>query len=463
MKRTPEVMDVWLDSGTMPFSQYHWPFENAEKFEKQFPADFICEAVDQTRGWFYTLSAVSTIIKNHTPYKNVISVGHVLDEKGKKMSKSLGNIVVPNEAFSKFGADVVRYYFYCVNQPGEPKLFSEKEVTSISRNLFLTLWNVFSFFSTYASIDNFVPTSSAISNQNDSSAGDKPHFISENILDKWILAKYQKLTNEVVESLDKYDPYKASNLIVDFVGELSTWYVRRSRRRFWKSENDNDKLSAYETLYYVLMGSIRLLAPFTPMFSEFIYGYLKQENDPESIHLTEYPKVQEFDHLVLDDMETSRKIVEAGLSQRAEAKIKVRQPLSSLTYFGKKLKTELENIIIEEVNVKKVEFSQEKSDKKIMLDLEITPELKIEGAARDLIRNIQSLRKKSNFQVEDRIYVYYQTDSQFVLEMFKKMSSTIGKEVLASKIENTSADVEGEEEFSINDNKVWIGISRIKK
>jgi len=448
MKRTSEVMDVWLDSGTMPFSQYHWPFENKETFEKQFPAEFICEAVDQTRGWFYTMLAVSTLIKNETPYKNVISVGHVLDEKGKKMSKSLGNIVKPEEAFQKFGADVVRYYFYAVNQPGEPKLFSEKEVVSLSRNLFLTLWNVFSFFMTYASIDDFKPTGKVK---------------IDNILDKWIMAKYQKLVNDVTKSLDQYDPYHASNSLIEFTTELSTWYVRRSRRRFWKSENDSDKLSAYETLYQVLNGMTKLLSPFAPMFADLLHSHLKSNSDPISVHLTEYPEVSEHDKKVILDMERARKIVEAGLSARAEAKIKVRQPLQSIGYYGEKLSPDLEEILADEINVKEVKNLTEKSENVVKLDLNITPELEREGQARELVRNIQSLRKKSGFEVEDRIELYFQTESTVLIEMMKKMQEIIAKEILAEKIENIKAETEGEEEFSISGEKIWIGVSRVKK
>ena len=445
MKRTSEVMDVWLDSGTMPFSQYHWPFENKEKFEEQFPADFICEAVDQTRGWFYTLLAISTIIKGETPFKNVISVGHVLDEKGKKMSKSLGNVIVPKDAFDKYGADVIRYYFYAVNQPGEPKLFSDKEVISLSRNLFMTLWNVFSFFMTYASIDNFVSTGK---------------IDSKNVLDRWILAKFQELVNSTTESLDKFDPYRSSNAIIDFIGELSTWYVRRSRRRFWKSENDNDKLSAYETLHHVLVGTTKLIAPFTPMFSDTLYGYLKKETGPSSVHLEAYPSTLEFDNNVLVNMMQVRKIVEAGLSSRAEAKIKVRQPLQSLTYFGAKLGKDLEEIISEEVNVKEVIHLEEKSGSLVLLDLNISSELKMEGMARDLIRNIQSLRKKSGFQVENRIEVFYDSSNELVLSTMSKMSDIIAKEVLANSIANERIEVEGEEEFKVENETIWIGIKR---
>jgi len=444
MKRTPEVMDVWLDSGCMPFAQYHFPFENKELQESQYPADFICEGVDQTRGWFYTLLAMSTLIKGDTSFKNVICTGLVLDSKGKKMSKSKGNIVSPKEAFDKYGADLVRFFFYTVNQPGEPKLYNEKEVITLSRNLFMTLWNVYSFFMMYASIDNFVPTGK---NK------------SENVLDQWILAKLQELVNETTKSLDNIDPYKPANQMIEFINELSTWYVRRSRRRFWKSESDTDKNSAYETLYFVLVELAKLLAPFTPMFAEAIYQELKQETDAESVHLLDYPAVATVDTAVLEQMAFARKVVEEGLAKRAEVKIKIRQPLSTLTYAGKALSAELEEMIAEEVNVKGV-VNDEKGE--LSLDTEITKELKIEGMSRDIIRNIQALRKNSGFQVEDRIVLNYDSQSAILTEVMTTLGDNIAKEVLATGFASGRIDFEGEGEYELDGEKIWIGISRAK-
>lgn len=447
MKRTSEVMDVWLDSGAMPFAQYGWPNGDVKIFEEQFPADFICEAVDQTRGWFYTLLALSTIIKDAPAYKNVISVGLVMDEKGKKMSKSLGNIVMPKEAFDKFGADVVRYYFYSVNQPGETKLFSEKEIVSISRNLFLTLWNVYSFFATYAVVDKFTPAGK---------------LTSENILDKWILSKLAETIRTVEESLDKYDPYNASNTIIDYITELSTWYIRRSRRRFWKSENDQDKNNAYETLYFVLIETTKLLAPFTPMFAEAIYQGLKNENDPESVHLAEFAMKIECDHRVLEEMAAVKEIVSLGLSQRAEAGIKVRQPLQTLSYKGKKIDQELEEIVKDEINVKEIKFV-EKLKEQVQIDTIITEELKTEGIARELIRRIQSLRKKSQLNVEDRINLCFQTKSKNILHAFEKFEELISREVLAEGVKNNVSDLKHSEEIKIDLELATIAIERLNK
>jgi isoleucyl-tRNA synthetase len=442
MTRTPEVMDVWFDSGAMPFAQYHQPFENEELFQSQYPAKFICEAIDQTRGWFYTLLAISTALRGDTSFESVISTGHVLDARGKKMSKSKGNIVVPNEAFEKYGADVVRMFFYSVNQPGEPKLFIEKEVLSLSRNLFLTLWNVYSFFMTYATIDKWEPRSLEIPK-------------SDNVLDKWIFAKLQELINETNQALDNLDPYKPSNQIIDFVGELSTWYVRRSRRRFWKSENDGDKNAAYDTLYYVLCTLSKILAPFTPMFAETLYQGLKSDQMPQSVHLTSFPESRENDKAVLESMKKTREIVETGLSKRAEAKIKIRQPLQSLSYTGG-LDQALEEIIAEEVNVKAVIAGS----KETSLDTNITEQLKLEGLSRELIRNIQALRKNSGFEVEDRITLCYQTDSASIQKMFTAFKDLIAKEVLANAIEPSKCEAEGSSDVELDSEKIWIGISR---
>jgi isoleucyl-tRNA synthetase len=245
--------------------------------------------------------------------------------------------------------------------------------------------------------------------------------------------------------------------IVDFVAELSTWYVRRSRRRFWKSESDSDKNSAYETLFAVLTGLSRLIAPFSPMYAEHLYLGLKQDGDPQSIHLTDFPLTKDVDEKIISDMDLARKVVEAGLAARAEAKIKVRQPLSSLKYFGEKLAEEYELIIAEEVNIKKVENSGEKSEKLVELDTEIPKELKIEGLSRELIRNIQDLRKKTGLQVEDRIVLKYRTDSEILEEVFKIMGKVIGKEVLANQIlilENNG------EQYFVGEEEIWFSVEK---
>ncbi len=447
MKRAPEVIDVWFDSGSMPYAQYHYPFENKELFQSQFPADYICEAVDQTRGWFYTLLAISTMISNIPSYKNVISTGHVLDGRGQKMSKSKGNIVVPDEAFDKFGADVIRFFFYSVNKPEEPKLFIEKEVLAVSRNLFLTLWNVYSFFVTYAEIDKFVPSGK---------------LESDNVLDQWIQSKLNKLIGEVTKNLDHYEPYSAAILLMEFTNELSTWYVRRSRRRFWKSENDTDKSSAYETLYFVLKKLSILLAPFAPMYAELIYQGLRLEGDEDSVHLAEYPKAKSFDKEILSEMERVRKIVETGLSERMNAGIKVRQPLAELSYPGQKLEKQFEEIIADEVNVKKI--INKKETKKVTLETVLTKELISEGLAREVVRKIQDARKKAGFEIADRIELNFETKDKDLAEVIEKTwNGYITKETLATKVEpGKRAKLDYNEEATINDIPMWVGLTRVK-
>ncbi len=448
MKRTPEVIDCWFDSGSMPYAQYHYPFENQELFNNQFPADFICEAIDQTRGWFYTLLAISTIVSGEPAYKNVISTGHVLDAKGQKMSKSKGNVIVPDEALEKFGADVVRFFMYSVNKPEEPKLFIEKEVLSVSRNLFMTLWNVYSFFMLYAEIDDFKP---------------KGKNLSNNILDKWILEKLNELTHNIVKGLDHYDPYKPSNLITEFVQELSTWYVRRSRRRFWKSENDVDKNSAYETLYDVLKQLSILLAPFTPMFAERLYAGLKQPQDPPSVHLCEYPRSRQLNQEILVNMAQTREIVEEGLSQRKQFGIKVRQPLSLLKYNLKSLDSELEEIIREETNIKAITFDSGLTEK-VVIDRQITKELADEGLARELVRKIQDMRKKANFNVSDRIEIAFKTkDSNLEAVILKTWNDYLTRETLCQRIASSiDENMDYSEEAEIEGKKIWIGLKRVK-
>jgi isoleucyl-tRNA synthetase len=452
MKRTPEVIDVWFDSGSMPYAQYHYPFENKELQQNQYPADYICEAVDQTRGWFYTLHAISTLVSNSPAYKNVISTGHVLDEKGQKMSKSKGNIIAPDDAFQRYGADVVRYFFFSVNKPEEPKLFIEKEVLAVSRNLFLTLWNVYSFFVMYAEIDKFKPTGKL-----------KP----ENVLDRWVISKFNELVKEVTKSMDKYDPYRPSMALIDFVNELSTWYVRRSRRRFWKSENDNDKGQAYETLYHVLKGLAALLAPFTPMYAEVLYQGLRQKDDPESVHLLDYPAAGEVDKGLLEAMKDTRTLVSFGLESRARTGIKVRQPLKTLKAIVKhQISDEMKELIKEEVNVKEVEIEvkREVPHPEAHLDTEITKELAQEGLARESVRTIQEMRKKAGFEVADRIEVFFETKEERLLEVFTgDWREYIRKETLAVNITPEKVEeLDYNEDAVLEKQQIWVGLKRKK-
>ncbi|MDD4769151.1 MAG: isoleucine--tRNA ligase, partial [Eubacteriales bacterium] len=347
MTRVTEVIDCWFDSGSMPFAQYHYPFENQELFASQFPADFICEAIDQTRGWFYSLLAISTFIKGVAPYKRVLVNDLILDKEGKKMSKSRGNTVNPIELFDKFGADAVRWYLIYVSPAWTPTRFDVDGVSEVLSRFFGTLRNVYTFFALYANTDELDP---------------REFFVPENKrpeLDRWIISKYNNLVRTVKEDMDAYDLTRAVRHIQDFVVEdLSNWYIRRARRRFWASELDDDKRAVYNTTYEVLVGIAKLIAPYAPFTAEELYRNLT--NDPLSVHLTDYPQSQArlIDANVEERMDLARSLVGLGRSAREQVKIKVRQPLNKILVAGKnkKLLIGLVPLIAEELNVKQVEF-----------------------------------------------------------------------------------------------------------
>lgn len=459
MTRTPEVMDVWFDSGSMPLAQFLYPNgateEDKQKIEggKVFPADYISEAIDQTRGWFYTLHAIATLLNKAgkvptgNAYKNVICLAHILDKHGKKMSKSRGNVVEPMEVMDQYGADMLRWMLFTINQPGMPKKFDIKGMQDIMNRVFRMLWNSYSFFVMYAEIDNFQPT---ISNK-------QPRV--KNLLDKWILSELNVLVKNVDEKLENYDIYAAAKSIESYIDNLSNWYIRRSRKRFWKSENDTDKNEAYATLHHVLVTLSQLMAPFTPFVAEEIYRNLTGE---ESVHLSDFPAVDEkmIDEKLNEQMNAAREIVSAGLQKRAEAKIKVRQPLASATVFVELL-PELEEIIREELNVKKLvkgELGYQGKQGDVILDAEITEELKLEGQAREVIRAIQEMRKSAGFEVDNRINICYNGLSK----VFGKFGDLIAKETLSQALnEGKMAEADLEKDFTIDNESVIIGIKRV--
>ncbi len=355
MQRVPDLIDVWFDSGAMPFAQWHYPFENQQKFEEQFPADYICEAVDQTRGWFYSLHAISTLLMNSVSYKNVICLGLILDGDGKKMSKSLGNIVDPWDVIKVNGADAFRWYLYTATPPGQERRFSSELVSYVVRDFTLTLWNVYSFFVTYANLDKWTPSPGLAEGQGLSSLSS---------LDKWLLSELNVLVREVTAGYENYDVPRATRPIQDFVEKLSTWYLRRSRRRFWKSESDSDKQAAYSTLYAALVTVAKLLAPAMPFLAEELYQNLVREVDaaaPESVHLARWPEVDSarIDESLNRDMALVMKLVSLGHSARQRANRKVRQPLAQAA-FSVGNTTErgavetFADLIADELNVKKV-------------------------------------------------------------------------------------------------------------
>ena len=352
MTRVPDLIDVWFDSGSMPVAQWHYPFENQEMFKKQFPADFICEAVDQTRGWFYTLHAISTLLFDQECFKNVICLGLVVDANGQKMSKSRGNVIDPWDVLNESGADAFRWYFYTSAPPDAERRFAPSMVKDVVKNFTLTLWNVYSFFVTYANLDKWKPAVGQIGN------------LSYNNLDKWLLSSLNALVRDVTEAYETYDVPGATRPIEAFVEALSTWYLRRSRRRFWKSESDTDKQAAYSTLYTALVTLVKLLAPAMPFLSEEMYQNLVctvSPRAPESVHLIQWPKANKalIDESLNRDMTLVMKLVSLGHSARQKANRKVRQPLAEAAFSvgnadERQAVEKYGELMSDELNVKKV-------------------------------------------------------------------------------------------------------------
>jgi isoleucyl-tRNA synthetase len=497
LKRVPEVLDCWFESGSMPYAQLHYPFENKAKFEKNFPAEFIAEGLDQTRGWFYTLHILGTALFEEPAFKNCVVNGIVLAEDGQKMSKRLKNYPDPNHILETYGADAMR--FYLMNSPvvkADDLRFSEKGVEEVIKNMLLPVWNAYSFFVTYANIDGWKPS--------------KKQHESKNKLDRWILAELSALTSEITENLNAYDLQKSSSALYAFVDNLTNWYIRRSRRRFWKSEDNGDKKSAYATLYKVLTTLAQLMAPFMPFISEEIYRNLTGE---ESVHLSAFPKAEKaHDQKLIEEMFLARTVVSLGLTVRAQKKIKVRQPLSKLQIAlgddGKEklIKDQLETIQ-EELNVKEIELIKDasqiatilaKPNAKLLgpkygkevqniiqaakagkfenlpsggikvgtyeltaeeieiayqakegfdvatqagilvgLDTQITPELEEEGLAREIVRQIQDMRKEADYQVSDRIEIAL---IKVPHSLIKKHGHFIKEETLATMIHEDLKD-----------------------
>ena len=395
-KRIDKVLDCWFESGSMPFAQLHYPFENREKFEKNYPADFIVEYVGQVRAWFYYVHVVNTALFSDIAYKNVITTGTLAGNDGRKMSKSLGNYTDPNLLMDQYSADSLR--FLMLSSPvlaGEDFSLIDKDVSDVARKLSM-IWNVYDFFMMYAEVDGF--------------DSDQAMAVSEfvNPLDIWLVSRVHQVRNQITEGMEAYNIPAALSSVLEFIDDMSNWFVRRSRRRFWKSEDDQDKLEAYSTLYYVLIYLAKILAPFTPFLAEELYqkmtgaGVMNSEI-PESVHLLDWPEAGVIDEAVLTQMTKTREIITAGLAERMkktefEAQIKVRQPLAKLVYAGEKLDDFYEQIIMEEVNVKSVEHGEA-----LALDKTLTPELLEEGKIRELIRFVQAARKKAGLNVDDRI------------------------------------------------------------
>ena len=423
MRRIPEVADVWFDSGSMPLAQFGYPHQTVGGTKVKptvavpFPADYICEAIDQTRGWFYTLLAVATALGLPAPYKNVICLGHINDKTGKKMSKSKGNIVWPRDIIEKYGTDALRWYMYTATDAGDPKNFDEAELAKAFRRYHLMLWNSLLFWETYA----------------DRAAKIVPAQLS--VLDRWILARLAETSEAATKRLESYEVRAAALELERLVDDLSRWYIRRSRRRLQKPESAKDLAAASATLKMVLVEFSKLTAPFTPFFAEGMYTRLTPS--AQSVHLDFWPAVKKLDagqKRILSEMQKVRDLASLGLAARQEAGVKVRQPLSKLVLPDTRdtLKDKaLLSILADEVNVKEIVFS--KKIKKPVLDTTITPELKEEGLVRDLIRATQELRGDAKLKPSDRVNLHLAV-SQELLTIYMKWEKTIKAETGAKVI-----------------------------
>ncbi len=469
-----DVFDCWFESGSMPYAQWHYPFENVDKFEKSFPADFIAEGIDQTRGWFYTLIVLSTALFEKPAFKNVIANGIVLAEDGQKMSKRLKNYPEPNLLIEKYGADALRYYL--LTSPvmkGENLNFSEKGVDEVLKRFMIILWNSYSFFVMNV---NLLPENN-ISEIKTSKGKEK----SNNLLDMWILSELNILKKEVGKQMENYDLVKASRPLREFIDKLSNWYIRRSRKRF-SSDNGKDKMFAFETLHKVLVEYSKIMAPFMPFLAEEIYKNLTGE---ESVHLESFPKVEQesINEELNTEMNFARQIVTSGLAIRAKNSVKVRMPLAKLKVESEKFKVknkELFEIIKEELNIKNIEIAEkieeekgwaieEGSGVKVALNLEITDELRLEGAAREIVRHIQTMRKEAKYNRNDLISVAYNFEGNEIniSDIFDGQSEYIKKECLAKNIsfnkELNPDNFDLIKELKIEDKKIKIGIVKNEK
>jgi len=453
MKRVKEVFDCWFDSGAMPYAQNHYPFENRDLIDKnkQYPAEFICEAIDQTRGWFYTLLAISTLLGKGAAYKNVICLGHINDKFGKKMSKSKGNIINPWDVIAQYGVDAVRQHMYTINQPGEGKRYDLDDVKDVFRKNIMLLWNVYKFYEMYAT-----PLKAK---------AEKPN--SKNVLDLWILAKLSELIKVMTPELNQFHVYEAARQIPEFIDELSTWYLRRSRDRF-KSDDESDKQMALATTRYVLTELAKLMAPFMPFMAENLWQKVSGfnfEDDNKSVHLEKWSEADEADNShLLADMNIIRRIVELGLAKRDEAGIKIRQMLGKVMIKVKnEIALEYIELIKDELNVASVEFLETNDDKiEVELDIVITPELKAEGLKRELIRFINMLRKEASLSLNDETLIYLVgAPEDFKLALAPKKAD-IMKDTLSTELNfvDSLPEVLVSKEIKVDDLKLQLGLKK---
>ena len=525
MKRVTDVIDCWFDSGSMPFAQYHYPFENKALWEEQFPADFIAEGVDQTRGWFYTLLVISVFVTGKSPYKNVLVNDLLLDSEGKKMSKSRGNIVEPFTTMKNYGADVVRFYLPYTSPVWTPLKFDINGLKEVHSKFFNPLKNTYSFYTLYANIDKVDPREYEID------------YDSYEQIDKWLISKYNKLIKNLTEYYEDYDLHKVVKELTNFVSEdLSNWYIRRNRDRFWGSNLDSSKKCVYKVTYEVLLGLSKLIAPITPFLAEELYQNLTEEKI--SVHLSDFPKCDEskINLEIEKQMDLVRSLISLGRNVREEEKIKVRQPISEIILDGKneEILKELTDLIKEEPNVKSIVFEQDLSkymnfvirpnfkeagkilgskmkdftnylnnlkeeeitkirqdktiifegqeisenlldikilskdnmkvamenDNFIILNTTLTDELIKEGFAREIVSKVQNLRKEKDFNIEDRIKLYYYSEDNYFDSVFTDFEDYIKKETLSISLIN---DKKQENKYNINDKNIYLDVERIEK
>ena len=458
MHHIGKVLDCWFESGSMPFAQFHYPFENKEKFEASFPADFIIEAIDQTRGWFYSLTAVNVALFGKSPWKNLICTGFINAADGKKMSKKLKNYTDPMELMNKTSADSFR--FLMLSSPltnGENFALADKDVMDVARKLGM-IWNMYDFFTMYAEVDGW---------EFNGDISDPLHDLT-NPLDIWIVSRLHQLITEVERGLNNYNLQDATKPILPFLDDASNWYVRRSRRRFWKSEDDGDKNDAYRTLHYVLVRLSYMLAPFTPFLAEELYHNLTGDN--ESIHLKDWLPSGEIDNSMLRDMNALRTAVNDGLSKRASEGIKVRQPLASvklINTISQDTPAEVAQFLIDiakdELNVKSVEIvtdsESDSAQPSVVYDLTITPELKREGLMREIVRHIQSARKQAGLQIDDRIILSISSDDSEISQAVDAFADVIKSETLAVEL-NSAADESEKYDVKIEGKLVEISLKK---
>ena len=470
--RSEEVLDVWFDSGSMPYSRRHYPFENKDIVEAGFPADFIAESIEQTRLWFYTLHVLATALttediglgKDKPAYKSVIASGLIFAENGQKLSKKLKNYPEPEPTIAAYGADVLRLYLLSSTSLGEPYQFSEKELKQLQRNMYLTFWNVYSFFTRYAKVHKWEPREARQSGGQPSSK-----------LDGWILARTTQLEREVMAATDDYQIDQAARLFIPFIDDLSNWYVRRSRGRFQQGASGDERSAAFETLYSVLVRSAKLMAPFMPFVTEEIYRNLTNK---ESVHFEQLVEPRELsgdDKKLLDEMALAREIVSEALALRAGAGIKVRQPLARLVVRGKSLSGELTDIVKDEVNVKLLEYvnelpeeeniiaSGEEDHIQVALDIEITLKLKREGLAREIIRHGQVLRREAGYALDDRITVIFRADDAELAAVLEEHRQMIADALQADEIVKQADGEDAGADLAIGGVKVHLAVVKVKK